>query len=107
MVRTKQTAKESTGGKAPPLPRHLRNRDVLLRKGQYFTPAALKRTRRQFLLGRLYRFMVPFVRAKVITGLRRRWIYERAAHVQEVVPYPSETSTEVHGAHTIASMTRP
>ena len=54
MVRTKQTAKESTGGKAPPTPRHLRNRDVLLRKGQYFTPAALKRTRRQFLLARLF-----------------------------------------------------
>ena len=82
MVRTKQTAKESTGGKAPPTPRHLRNRDVLLRKGQYFTPAALKRTRRQFLLGRLYRFMVPFVRAKVITGLRRRWIYERGKLVR-------------------------
>ena len=82
MARTKQTARETTGGKAPALPRHLRNRDVLLRKGQYFTPAALKRTRRQFLLGRLYRFMVPFVRAKVITGLRRRWIYERGKLVR-------------------------
>ena len=75
MVRTKQTARESTGGRLP-TPRHLRNRDVLLRKGQYFTAAALKRTRRQFLLGRLYRFMVPFLRAKFITG-SRRWIYKR------------------------------
>ena len=81
MARTKQTARESTGGRLP-TPPHLRNRDVLLRKGQYFTPAALKRTRRQFLLGRLYRFMVPFVRAKVITGLRRRWIYERGKLVR-------------------------
>ena len=82
MVRTKQTAKESTGGKAPPLPRHLRNRDVLLRKGQYFTAAALKRTRRQFLLGRLHRFMAPFLRARFITGSRRRWIYKRGKLVR-------------------------
>ena len=52
MARYRRQARESTGAPTPP---HLRNRDVLLRKGQYFTPAALKRTRRQFLLVRLYR----------------------------------------------------
>ena len=76
MPRYRPQARESTGGKPPPTPRHLRNRDVLLRKGQYFTAAALKRTRRQFLLGRLYRFMAPFLRAKFVTG-SRRWIYKR------------------------------
>ena len=76
MPRYRPQARESTGGKPPPTPRHLRNRDVLLRKGQYFTAAALKRTRRQFLLGRLHRFMAPFLRAKFITG-SRRWIYKR------------------------------
>ena len=80
MVRTKQTARESTGGRLP-TPPHLRNRDVLLRKGQYFTAAALNRTRRQFLLGRLHRFMAPFLRAKFITG-SRRWIYKRGELVQ-------------------------
>ena len=78
-------ARESTGGKPPPTLRHLRNRDVLLRKGQYFTPAALKRTRRQFLVGRLYRFMLPFLRAKAITELRAKgWIYKRGKLVPGV-----------------------
>ena len=51
------------------------------------------------------------VRQTPMTGLTcKNWLAPgsgRPAHAQEVVPYPPATSTEVHGAHTTASMTRP